>query len=109
MLISSVVHQKPALGTSAYSAAKAALVGYARAVATENVAKGITCNAIALGYFDAGMVYQIPEHLREQIRLSIPMQRLGRVDELVNTVQFLLNTEYMTGQTLSLNGGLVMP
>lgn len=107
VLISSVVYQKPAMGTSAYAAAKAALVGYARAVAVENAAKGVTCNAIALGYFDAGMLHKIPENLREQIRAAIPMQRFGRVEELVKAVQFLMDTEYMTGQTLSLNGGLV--
>ncbi len=106
--ISSVVYQRPVVGTSAYSASKAGLVGLTRTVALENVNKGITCNCIALGYFDAGILYQIPDKVREDIRRSIPMQRFGKVRELHRTIQYLVEDEYITGQVISYNGGIYM-
>jgi 3-oxoacyl-[acyl-carrier protein] reductase len=106
ILIGSVVGQRPVLGTSVYGASKAALGAIARAVAVENAAKGITCNVIALGYFDAGMLHRIEEPARDTIRRAIPLQRFGRIEELRDTVSFLIATEYVTGQTINLNGGL---
>jgi len=108
IMLSSVVSQKPVLGTSAYSTSKSALVGFTRTVALENANKGITCNTIAMGYFEEGILYQIPENIRSDIRESIPQKRFGRVDELYNAIRFLIDTGYMTGQTISLNGGLYM-
>jgi 3-oxoacyl-[acyl-carrier protein] reductase len=61
-----------------------------------------------LGYFDAGMLYQIPEQLREQLRMKIPLERFGRIEELTKTVEYLIATEYITGQVISLNGGMYM-
>jgi len=104
--LSSIVFQRPVFGTSAYSASKAGLVGLTRTVALESAALGITCNTIALGYFEAGLLYRIPAEPREQIRQLIPMKRFGRVEELHRTIQYLIDTEYITGQVLSLNGGL---
>ena len=106
--LSSVVFQNPVMGTSAYSASKAGLVGLTRTVALENAGKGITCNCIALGYFDAGILYQIPDDLREQIRQNIPMKRFGRVDEIYDLITYLLKAEYVTGQVICINGGLYM-
>jgi NAD(P)-dependent dehydrogenase (short-subunit alcohol dehydrogenase family) len=106
--LSSVVFQRPMMGTSAYSASKAALVGLTRTVASENATMGITCNLIALGYFDAGLLYQIPPEAREEIREAIPQKRFGRIDELSRTIQYAIDTEYLTGQVISLNGGLYM-
>ena len=107
IMLSSVVYQRPVLGTSAYSASKAGLIGLTRSIAIENSSLGITCNCVALGYFDMGL-YQIPESLREEIREAIPMKRFGRVDELFGVLQCLINTEYLTGQVIALNGGLFM-
>jgi len=104
--LSSVVYQRPVCGTSAYSASKAGLVGLTRTVAIENASKGITCNCIALGYFDVGMIYKIPAEVRETIRQTIPLQRFGNVDEIKRTVKWLIDTEYVTGQVINLNGGL---
>jgi len=108
ILISSIVFQSPQMGTSAYAASKAALVGLTRTIALENANKGITCNCISLGYFEAGMIDQVPNELREELIQDIPLKRLGRVDEIHKTIRFLIDTEYVTGQTLSLNGGLYM-
>jgi NAD(P)-dependent dehydrogenase (short-subunit alcohol dehydrogenase family) len=106
IILTSVVFQRPVVGTSAYSASKSALVGLARTVALENASRGVTCNCIALGYFDAGMLYTIPADVRENIRQTIPLGRFGRIDELYRTIQFLIDTEYVTGQVISVNGGL---
>ncbi|MDQ3820986.1 MAG: SDR family oxidoreductase, partial [Acidobacteriota bacterium] len=106
--ISSVVFQRSVVGTSAYSASKSAIIGLTRTIALENANTGITCNCVALGYFDAGLLYQIPEAPREEIRQEIPMKRFGKVHELGNTIQYLIDNEYMTGQSISLNGGLYM-
>jgi NAD(P)-dependent dehydrogenase (short-subunit alcohol dehydrogenase family) len=106
ILLTSVVFQNPVMGTLAYSASKAGLVGLVRTVALENARMKITCNCISLGYFDAGMLYQIPEQLREQIRMKIPLERFGRIEELAKTIDYLVDTEYITGQVISLNGGL---
>jgi 3-oxoacyl-[acyl-carrier protein] reductase len=84
------------------------LIGLARTVALENARMKITCNCVALGYFDAGMLYQIPEQLREQLRMKIPLERFGRIEELTKTVEYLIATEYITGQVISLNGGMYM-
>lgn len=105
--MSSVVGQKPIIGTSAYSASKSGLSGFARTVAIENISKGITCNNIALGYFEAGLMYKLPEEMQSKIIESIPIKRLGTIKELRDTIEFIIGTEYFTGQTLNLNGGLV--
>jgi 3-oxoacyl-[acyl-carrier protein] reductase len=106
--MASVVYQRPVLGTSSYSTSKAGLVGLTRTAAIENASFGITCNCIALGYFDAGMGARLPQELRDEISQAIPMKRFGRVDELQRAIEFLIKTEYVTGQVISLNGGLYM-
>jgi len=108
IVLSSVVFQNPVVGTSAYSASKAGLVGLTRTVALENAEMGITCNCITLGYFEAGILFSIPDDLRGQIRKSIPMKRFGRVDEIFDLITYLLNADYITGQAISINGGLYM-
>ena len=106
--LSSVVFQKPVVGTSAYSASKAGLVGLTRTIALENISKGITCNCISLGYYNTGILYQIPEDLREKIRDDIPIKRFGAIDEIYKTINYLIETEYITGQIICVNGGLFM-
>lgn len=108
VVISSIVFQRPVLGTSAYSASKAGLVGLTRTVALENAALGVTCNCLVLGYFEAGMLYRVPSEALEEIRNNIPMKRFGQVAEVQKAVNFLVETEYITGQTISINGGLYM-
>ena len=106
--ISSVVAQTGVAGTAAYAASKAGLLGLTKTVSKETAASGITVNALALGYFDQGMISEVSEEQQEQIRLQIPKQRLGSVDTILTTLDWLLNpaADYVTGQTISLNGGL---
>jgi NAD(P)-dependent dehydrogenase (short-subunit alcohol dehydrogenase family) len=106
IFLSSVVSQRPVMGASAYSTSKNALIGLTRTVALENASLGITCNSVVLGYFNKGIIRVVRDI--DEIVQSIPIKRLGTVVEIKNAIQFLMDTEYMTGQTLSLNGGLFM-
>lgn len=106
VLLSSVVPNLGIAGTSAYSASKSALWGLARTVAAETAKSGITVNTINLGYFDIGMISDVPNELLESIVKRIPMGKLGALDSILSTVNYLLSTEYLTGSQINLNGGL---
>jgi len=104
--ISSVVPQIGVLGTSAYSASKAAIWGLTKTVAIENVKKGITCNVINLGYFDIGMIQDIPNEFKEVIISKIPAGNFGHPIDIYRTILYLIETDYITGTSINLNGGL---
>jgi len=109
--ISSINGQKGQFGQSNYSAAKAGLVGFTKAVAQENAAKGITVNAVAPGYIGTEMVRAVPEEvLKTKILPLIPVGRLGEPEEVARCVVFLASEEagFITGSTLSANGGQYM-
>ncbi|MDB5465608.1 MAG: beta-ketoacyl-ACP reductase [Phenylobacterium sp.] len=108
--ISSINGQKGQIGQTNYSAAKAGMIGFTKALALENAKKGVTVNAIAPGYIDTEMVQAVPEKVLEGIIAGIPVGRLGRGDEIADMVAFLAGEHagYVTGSTLSLNGGQYM-
>jgi acetoacetyl-CoA reductase len=105
--ISSINGQKGQVGQSNYSAAKAGMIGFTKALAQENAKKGITVNAIAPGYIDTEMVSAVPQNVLEQIIAGIPVGRLGMADEIARCVAFLAAEDagYITGSTLTVNGG----
>jgi NAD(P)-dependent dehydrogenase (short-subunit alcohol dehydrogenase family) len=106
--MSSVVPQIGVPGTSAYSATKAGLGGLCKTISKEVVKNKITANVVSLGYFDAGLLYQIPEDIRNQIKETIPMKEFGSPKDVVKCILYLTgeNSGYITGQTINLNGGL---
>lgn len=109
--ISSINGQKGQFGQSNYSAAKAGLIGFTKAVALETASKGITVNAIAPGYIATEMVKAVPEDvLNAKILPLIPTGRLGEPEEIGRCVAFLASDEagFITGSTLSANGGQYM-
>jgi acetoacetyl-CoA reductase len=109
--ISSVNGQKGQMGQSNYSAAKAGLIGFTKAVAQENAFKGITVNAVAPGYIATEMVRAVPEEvLNTKIIPLIPVGRLGEPEEVARCVVFLAGDDagFITGSTLSANGGQYM-
>ena len=108
--ISSINGQKGQMGQTNYSAAKAGLIGFTKALAQENARKGITGNAIAPGYIDTEMVQAVPEAVLAGIISQIPVGRLGLGGEIADMVAFLAGEQagYITGSTLSLNGGQYM-
>jgi acetoacetyl-CoA reductase len=105
--ISSINGQKGQFGQTNYSAAKAGIIGLTKALAQESAAKGITVNAIAPGYINTEMVQSISEPVLAQITNQIPIGRLGSPEEVGRAVVFLASDEagFMTGTTLTLNGG----
>jgi acetoacetyl-CoA reductase/3-oxoacyl-[acyl-carrier protein] reductase len=106
IFFSSVVPKIGVPGTSAYSAAKAALWGLSKTIAIENARKDITANTINLGYFDIGMISDVPEDMLEQIKVQIPKAKLGDPENIYNAVRFLMNSDYITGSQIDMNGGL---
>ena len=105
--ISSVNGQLGQAGQANYSAAKAGVIGFTRALARESAAKGITVNAIAPGYIETDMVKAVAPTVLEKIIARIPVGRLGQPSEVARAVCFLAADEagFITGETLSLNGG----
>lgn len=105
--ISSVNGQLGQFGQTNYSSAKAGVFGFTKALARETAAKGITVNAVAPGYIGTDMVRAVDEKILEQIISHIPVGRLGEPDEIARAVCFLAADEsgFITGETLSVNGG----
>ena len=111
VVISSINGQKGQMGQVNYSAAKAGDIGFVKALAQENANKGITVNAICPGYIGTEMVQAIdPEVLKAKILPLIPVGRLGKPEEIARAVVFLAGEEggFVTGSTLSINGGQYM-
>jgi acetoacetyl-CoA reductase len=108
--ISSVNALKGQFGQTNYSAAKAGMAGFAKALAQEVVKKGVTVNTVSPGYVETDMVRAIREEIREQIIASIPMGRLAQPGEIAAVVAFLASDEagYITGANISVNGGMHM-
>ncbi|MGB3726402.1 MAG: acetoacetyl-CoA reductase [Glaciecola sp.] len=105
--VGSVNGQAGQYGQVNYAAAKSGIHGFTKALALENAAKGITVNAIAPGYVDTDMVRAVPEDVLVKIIRTIPVGRLGRPEDIANSVAFLVDDEssFITGSTLSINGG----
>ena len=93
-----------------YSAAKAGILGFTRALALEEATKGITVNAIAPGYTATEMVAAMSQDVLTRIEAQIPVGRLGRPDEIARVVEFLVadDAAFITGATVSINGGQYM-
>jgi acetoacetyl-CoA reductase len=109
--ISSINGQKGQFGQANYSAAKAGVIGFTKAIAQENAAKGITANVVAPGYIGTEMVRAVPEDvLKSKILPLIPVGRLGEPEEIARCVVFLAGDDagFITGSTLSANGGQYM-
>jgi acetoacetyl-CoA reductase len=109
--ISSVNGQKGQMGQSNYSASKAGDIGFTKALAQENANKGVTVNAICPGYIATEMVKAIRKEVLESAILpQIPVRRLGEPEEVARCVVFLASDDagFITGSTLSMNGGQLM-
>lgn len=106
--IASVNGQRGQFGQANYSAAKAGMHGFTMAVALETAAKGITVNTVSPGYIATPMTEAMPEKVLEAIVNSVPMRRMGKPEEIANTVAWLASEEnaYTTGANIPVNGGL---
>ena len=108
--ISSVNALSGQFGQTNYSAAKAGIIGFTKALALEGAARGITVNAIAPGYTDTGMVRAVPAKVLEGIVAAVPVRRLAKPEEIARGILFLVAEDagFITGATLSINGGKYM-
>lgn len=106
ILISSVLSKKVVPGTSLYTGSKSFIDSIVKTTSVENIGKGITSNSLQLGYFDGGMCHRLPEKFVDGIRNSIGLKRWGSIEELHNAIEFLINTEYITGQNINISGGI---
>ncbi|NBU59619.1 MAG: acetoacetyl-CoA reductase [Betaproteobacteria bacterium] len=105
--ISSINGQKGQFGQTNYSAAKAGMHGFTKALAQETAKKGITVNTISPGYIGTDMVMAIKEEIRDQIIAGIPVGRLGKPDEIAALVTYLASEDagFITGSNVAINGG----
>jgi acetoacetyl-CoA reductase len=108
--MSSVNALKGQFGQTNYSAAKAGMAGFSKALAQEVVRKGVTVNTVSPGYVETDLVMAIRAEVREKIVASIPMGRLAKPEEIAAVVAFLASEEagYITGANISVNGGMHM-
>lgn len=108
--ISSINGQKGQMGQVNYSAAKAGMLGFTKALAQENAAKGITVNAIAPGYIETDMTEAMPEDALESIVKQIPVGHIGQPQDIAEIVSFLASDKagFITGSTVTANGGQYM-
>ncbi len=108
--ISSIIGTTGNAGQTNYGAAKAGLEGFTRSLAQEIASRNITVNCVAPGFIQTDMTEILPETQKEAILATIPVKRLGQVEEIAGTVAFLASSDakYITGQTIHVNGGMNM-
>jgi len=97
-------------GQANYAASKAGVIGFTKTIAREFAGRGINVNAIAPGYIQTPMTDAVPEKGKEELKRMIPMERLGKPEDVAQAVLFLVseNSSYITGQVLNVNGGIYM-
>ena len=97
-------------GQANYAASKAGLIGLTKTIAREIASRGITCNAVAPGFITTDMTEVLPDAIKTGVAAQIPLGRFGEPDDIANAVAFLASAEakYITGQTLTVDGGMVM-
>ncbi len=108
--IGSINGQRGQMGQTNYSATKAGLVGFTKALAQEGAFKGVTANTVAPGYIGTEMVAAMRPDVLEKIVAQIPVGRLGEPEEIARIVVFLASDEagFVTGETINANGGQFM-
>ncbi len=105
--ISSINAEKGQFGQTNYSAAKAGIHGFTKALAQEVASKGVTINTVSPGYIATKMIMDVPEAVREKICANIPVGRFGEPEEVARVVSFLADEKsgFITGSNISANGG----
>ena len=108
--ISSVVGHTGNAGQTNYTAAKAGMSGFTKSLAQEVGSRGVTVNCVAPGFIDTDMTRSLPDDYKNQLLSKIPLARLGSPKDIANAVTFLAsdNASYITGETLHINGGMLM-
>lgn len=97
-------------GQANYAASKAGLIAMSKSIANELAGRGVTANCIAPGFIETPMTANLPEEVKKAMLDRVPMKRMGQPQDIANVVAFLASEEasYITGQTLNVNGGMLM-
>ena len=106
--MASVVGLSGNIGQANYAASKAGVVGLTKTTARELGTRGITCNAIAPGFIETDMTAVLSDEVIKQMMQTIPLKKLGQVEDVANAAVFLAKNRYITGQVLNVDGGMVM-
>ena len=108
--ITSIVGLQGNPGQSNYAASKAGLIGFSQSIAKEVASRGITVNCIAPGWIETEMTNDIPQDIKENIIRNIPIGKTGAAEDIANTALFLSSKEakYITGQTITVDGGRII-
>ena len=104
--MTSVVGVMGNAGQVNYAASKAGMIGLTKSLAREVASRGITVNAIAPGFIETDMTDQLSDRVKEAMLGQIPLKRFGQVEHIAQTVDFLIDNDYITGQGIEVNGGL---
>jgi 3-oxoacyl-[acyl-carrier protein] reductase len=106
--ISSIVAQMGNAGQANYVAAKAGLIGLTKAIAIEIASRGVTVNAVAPGFIETPMTDVLPDKVKEELKVRIPLGRMGSARDVASAIVFLASDEagYITGHVLNVNGGM---
>lgn len=103
---SSIVAERPVKGAGLYAIAKRGIEALTEQIALEYGSKGITSNCLQLGYFDKGMIKEVPEEILETIKLNIPNRTLGTCENISNMINTIVDSPYLNGSVIKIAGGL---
>lgn len=108
--VSSVVGISGNAGQTNYSASKAGIIGFTKSLAKEVGSRNIIVNAVAPGFIETQMTDVLKEDVKEEISKTIPLKRMGTVEDVANVVKFLASKDssYITGQVINIDGGMLM-
>jgi 3-oxoacyl-[acyl-carrier protein] reductase len=106
--ITSIVGMRGQAGQSNYAASKAGIIGFTKSIAEEFGSRSIRCNAISPGFIETDMTHVLTEDIKKNLLSQIPLQRMGKAEEIANTALFLGSdlSAYITGQVISVCGGM---
>ena len=106
MFVTSTGGMRGDIGTASYSASKMGLIGLSRVISKEYSKFNITSNVISLGTFDTGLFHDLSEKKRKEIIDTIPSKKLGDIENIINSVDFIIKSDYVNGSIINIDGGM---
>lgn len=106
--LSSIVGLNGNIGQANYAASKAGILGLTKTMAREGALRGVRCNAVAPGMIETSMTDALSDKTMDYYKETIPLKRFGTADEVAQTVEFLIQNPYITGQVIAVDGGLTI-